>query len=151
MRAYVHTRTDFGSIRLIWQNLAEVDQAGRIWQNSVKASSSICRVFYWDIPTVTRLVPLYNPSIDTYVCNNKEDFNFLYLVAEDDYLITSGNFVKIQAYGIVTITVNTPSEKLKMKLSYIALLRATDNDIHFDLGWNVLYCLATGKIVYYVK
>jgi len=30
MRAHVRTRTDFGSIRLIWQNLAEVDQAGRI-------------------------------------------------------------------------------------------------------------------------
>jgi len=58
MRAHVRTRTDFGSIRLIWQNLAEVDQAGRIRQNSVKASSSICRVFYRDIPTVTRLVPL---------------------------------------------------------------------------------------------
>ena len=58
MRAHVRTRTDFGRIRLIWQNLAEVDQAGRIWQNSVKASSLSCRVFYRDIPTVTRLVPL---------------------------------------------------------------------------------------------
>ena len=61
MRTHVRTRTDFGSIRLIWQNLAEVDQAGRIWQNLVKASSSICRVFYRDIPTVTRLVPLHDP------------------------------------------------------------------------------------------
>jgi hypothetical protein len=49
-----------------------------------------------------------------------------------------------------------------MKLSYvalvptiftniIALLRATDNDIHFDLGRNVLYRLATGEIVYYAR
>ena len=49
-----------------------------------------------------------------------------------------------------------------MKLSYIvlvptifinivALLRATDNNIHFDLGQNLLYRLATGEIVYYIK
>ena len=70
--------------------------------------------------------------------------------------------MKIQAYGTVTITINTPTGKSKMKLSHIALaptfftnivalLRATDNDIHFDLGWNVLYCLATSKTVYYAK
>jgi len=58
MRAHIHTRTDFGSIWLIWQNLAEVDQAGKIRQNLAKALSSIYRVFYRDIPTVTRLVPL---------------------------------------------------------------------------------------------
>jgi hypothetical protein len=49
-----------------------------------------------------------------------------------------------------------------MKLSYIALvptifinivalLRATNNNIYFDLGRNLLYYLATGKIVYYIK
>ena len=49
-----------------------------------------------------------------------------------------------------------------MKLSYIALaptffinivalLRATNNDIHFNLGRNALYRLATGEIVYYAK
>jgi len=49
-----------------------------------------------------------------------------------------------------------------MKLSYIALvptifinivalLRATDNNIHFNLGWNLLYYLITGEIVYYTK
>ena len=49
-----------------------------------------------------------------------------------------------------------------MKLSYvalvptiftniIALLRATNNDIHFDLGRNLLYRLATGETVYYAK
>jgi len=49
-----------------------------------------------------------------------------------------------------------------MKLSYIALvptiftnivalLRATNNDIYFNLGRNLLYCLATGEIVYYTK
>jgi len=49
-----------------------------------------------------------------------------------------------------------------MKLSYVilaptffinivALLRATDNDIYFNLGRNVLYRLATGEIVCYVK
>ena len=63
---------------------------------------------------------------------------------------------------MVTITVNIPTKKLKIKLSYIALaptffinitalLRATNNDIYFDLGRNLLYYLATGKIVYYVK
>ncbi len=38
MRAYIRTRssTDFGRIRLIQQNLVEVDQAGRIRQNLVK-------------------------------------------------------------------------------------------------------------------
>ena len=49
-----------------------------------------------------------------------------------------------------------------MKLSYVALvptffinivvlLRATVNDIHFNLRWNVLYYLATGETVYHVK
>ena len=49
-----------------------------------------------------------------------------------------------------------------MKLSYItlvptifiniiALLRATNNNIHFDLGRNALYRLATGEIVYDTK
>ena len=49
-----------------------------------------------------------------------------------------------------------------MKLSYvalvptifiniIALLRATNNDIYFDLGRNLLYYLATGEIVCYAK
>jgi len=49
-----------------------------------------------------------------------------------------------------------------MKLSYvalvptiftniIALLRAIDNDIHFNSGRNLLYRLATGEIVYYAK
>jgi len=35
MRAHMRMRTDFGRIQLIWQNLAEVDQAGRIRQNSI--------------------------------------------------------------------------------------------------------------------
>ena len=48
MRTHVRTRTDFGRIRLIWQNLAEVDQGVKF----------ICQVFYRDIPTVTRLVLL---------------------------------------------------------------------------------------------
>jgi hypothetical protein len=80
-----------------------------------------------------------------HVCNNKEDFTFSYLVVEDNYLIAGGNFKKIQAYRTVTITVNTPTGKSKIKLSYVvlaptffinivALLRATDNDIHFNSG-----------------
>jgi len=50
MRAHVRTRTDFGRIWLIWQNLAEVDQGVKF----------IYRVFYRDIPTVTRLVLLHS-------------------------------------------------------------------------------------------
>ena len=80
-----------------------------------------------------------------HICNNKEDFTFLYPAVEDDYLIASRNFKKIQAYRTVTITVNTPIKKSKMKLFYIALAptffinivalsRATENDIHFDSG-----------------
>ena len=49
-----------------------------------------------------------------------------------------------------------------MKLSYIALvptifiniialLRATNNNIYFDLGRNLLYRLVTGEILYYAK
>jgi hypothetical protein len=49
-----------------------------------------------------------------------------------------------------------------MKLSYIALvptiftnivalLRATNNNIYFDLGRNILYHLITGKTVCYAK
>ena len=56
------------------------------------------------------------------MCNNKEDFTFLYLVVEDDYLIASGNFKKIQAYKIVTITIDIPTGKSKMKLSYVVLI-----------------------------
>ena len=86
----------------------------------------------------------------------------MYLAVEDNYLIAGGNFKKIQAYGIVTITINIPTGKLKMKLSHIALvptifinivalLRATNNDIYFDLGRNILYYLVTSKTVYYIK
>ena len=93
---------------------------------------------------------ILDPGADTHVYNNEEDFTFLYPVAEDNYLITSGNFEKIQAYKIVIITVNTPTGKTKMKLSYIVLaptffiniivlLRATDNDIYFNSGQNILY------------
>ena len=60
------------------------------------------------------------------------------------------------------ITVDIPNGKSKMKLSYIALvptmfiniialLRATANNIHFDLGRNLLYYLVTGETVYYTK
>jgi len=49
-----------------------------------------------------------------------------------------------------------------MKLSYVvlvptifinivALLRAINNDIHFDLGRNLLYRLVTSKTVCYIK
>jgi len=51
MRTHVRTWTDFGRIRLIWQNLAEVNQGVKF----------ICWVFYQDIPTVTRLVLLQYP------------------------------------------------------------------------------------------
>jgi len=33
----------------------------------------------------------------------------------------------------------------------VALLRATNNDIHFNLGRNLLYCLATSETVCYTK
>jgi len=33
----------------------------------------------------------------------------------------------------------------------VALLRATNNNIHFDLGRNILYHLVTGETVYYTK
>jgi len=33
----------------------------------------------------------------------------------------------------------------------VALSRATDNDIYFDLGWNILYRLATSETVCYTK
>ena len=60
------------------------------------------------------------------------------------------------------ITIDTPNRKLKMKLFYIVLvptmftnivvlLRATVNDIHFDLRRNLLYRLAMGETVYYIK
>ena len=93
---------------------------------------------------------ILDPGADTHVCNNEEDFTFLYLVVEDNYLIAGGNFEKIQVYRTVIITVDTPTGKSKMKLSHIvlastfftnivALSRATDNDIHFNLGQNILY------------
>jgi len=105
---------------------------------------------------------ILDPGADTHICNNKKDFTFLYPAVEDDYLITSRNFEKIQAYGTVTITVNTPTGKSKIKLSHVALVpamftnivalsRATNNDIYFDLGRNLLYRLATGETVCYAK
>ena len=36
-------------------------------------------------------------------------------------------------------------------INIIALLRAIDNDIYFDLRRNLLYRLATSEIVYYAK
>ena len=36
-------------------------------------------------------------------------------------------------------------------INIVALLRATNNDIHFDLGRNLLYRLVTSKTVYYAK
>jgi hypothetical protein len=36
-------------------------------------------------------------------------------------------------------------------INIIALLRAIDNDIHFNLGQNLLYRLVTSEIVYYAK
>jgi hypothetical protein len=36
-------------------------------------------------------------------------------------------------------------------INIVALLRATNNDIYFDLGRNLLYRLATGETVYYIK
>jgi len=38
-----------------------------------------------------------------------------------------------------------------MFINIVVLLRATNNDIYFDLGRNILYRLATSKIVYYAK
>ena len=38
-----------------------------------------------------------------------------------------------------------------MFINIVALLRATNNDIYFDLGRNLLYHLITGEIVYYAK
>ena len=36
-------------------------------------------------------------------------------------------------------------------INIIALLKATNNNIHFNLGRNLLYRLATSKIVCYIK
>jgi hypothetical protein len=38
-----------------------------------------------------------------------------------------------------------------MFTNIVALLRATNNDIYFDLGRNLLYRLATSEIVCYIK
>jgi hypothetical protein len=36
-------------------------------------------------------------------------------------------------------------------INIVALLRATNNNIYFDLGRNLLYRLVTGEIVCYMK
>jgi len=38
-----------------------------------------------------------------------------------------------------------------MFINIVVLLRDTNNDIYFELGQNMLYRLATGEIVCYVK
>ena len=53
------TSVEFGGD---WWKLIELAEFGRIrstWQNLIKASEFICRVFHRDIPTVTGLVPLH--------------------------------------------------------------------------------------------
>ena len=60
------------------------------------------------------------------------------------------------------ITINTLNRKLKIKLfnialvltiftNIIALLRATVNDIYFNLRRNLLYYLIIGETVCYIK
>ena len=36
-------------------------------------------------------------------------------------------------------------------INIVVLLRATVNNIHFDLRWNLLYHLVMGETVYYIK
>jgi len=36
-------------------------------------------------------------------------------------------------------------------INIVALLRATNNNIYFDLGRNLLYYLVTGETVYYAR
>jgi len=36
-------------------------------------------------------------------------------------------------------------------INIVALLKATNNNIYFDLGRNLLYRLVTGEIVYYAR
>ena len=36
-------------------------------------------------------------------------------------------------------------------INIVVLLRVTANDIHFDSGRNLLYYLAMGETVYYIK
>ena len=36
-------------------------------------------------------------------------------------------------------------------INIVVLLRATENNIYFNLGWNILYYLATGETVYHIK
>jgi hypothetical protein len=38
-----------------------------------------------------------------------------------------------------------------MFINIVALLRATNNDIYFNLGRNLLYRLVTSETVYYTK
>ena len=85
-----------------------------------------------------------------HVYNNIKDFIFSHLAAENDYLITGGNFKRIQAYGTVTITVDILIRKSKIKLSHVAFIptffinivalsKAALNDIYFNLRRNLLY------------
>jgi hypothetical protein len=109
------------------------------------------RFIYYRVPRLAKL---------TYIRAARPES--IILIIEDDYLITSKSFKKIQAFGILTITIDIPTRKLKIKLFYIvlvptffiniiALLRATKNNIYFNLGRNLLYYRATSKIIYYIK
>jgi len=40
---------------------------------------------------------------------------------------------------------------LTIFINIVALLRATNNDIYFDLGRNLLYYLVTGETVCYIR
>ena len=43
----------------------------------------------------SKIPKYFNPSTDIYIYNNKKDFTFLHLTAENNYLIISRNLKKI--------------------------------------------------------
>ena len=58
------------------RTLVEFDRSSRTWQNLVKASDFIRRVFHQDVPTVTKLVPLQKGLIST-LLRDKEICNII--------------------------------------------------------------------------
>ena len=96
----------FDQIPLYQWNLVEFNRVGGIWQNLIKASEFICRVFHRDIPTVTGLVPLYSASISKFIIISSSSPNLT------SRLYTLYRLATSIIFTVLSLILNYPSFKL---------------------------------------
>jgi len=92
-----------------------------------------------------------DPATDIHICNNPAEFQWK-SPAADDYVLAGGSETKIDAWGEVTILLQTSTGAKKTTLRHVALIpsfftslvslaRLSSSNIHFDSGRNCLYKL----------